>query len=486
MLNRIKKINGLYITLFLSALGAILSFATTFLLTHFLGSTEESRAILYGKIQYYLGIITILTMVLKFGFVSFTVKNTQLSSDKKTVFSNVFFAFDLFSIIVFPLFFIISFFFLKKLESNIFLIIVLFFASFFFSLSSLISSFLLGKKRYKSSVFVETIIPKTIQLIIFGIFIILKQYSLLVDLYVLIFALVYFFICLPFIFSFLKRTKIHFTKHEIVSLIIFFLISFEGNAGNSLIKVMQGELYNTTDATIQTQYDVMLGCLSLSIQIVSMGTIFVGVIANIAKPHFAFLAKNNQNELIDFFKKTIRLSGYISIPFMIAFMTESKQVMSFFGVSSYPVFLIILAVYGLILAIGGPCGTLLEMSGMEKYELFSGTGNIVAFILFSYLLKNVTIYSLPIGLVIGTAVGKIMNIIFISIKFKKNPIDFTGLFYLLILTIVSYIAFSKISLISNFYGWLIVNIVVGLALIAIGFICSPYKEDKYFFFKKNI
>ena len=97
MLERLKRINGLYITLFLSALGAIISFATTFLLTHYLGSTEEARTILYGKIQYYLGIITVLSMVLKFGFSSFVVKKAQLAEDKKKEFSNVFYFFDLLS-----------------------------------------------------------------------------------------------------------------------------------------------------------------------------------------------------------------------------------------------------------------------------------------------------------------------------------------------------------------------------------------------------
>ena len=486
MFEKIKKINGLYITLILSALGAVLSFGTTFLLTHYLGSTEEVRTILYGKIQYYLGIITVLAMVLKFGFASFTVKKTQLSEEKNKTFSNVFYTFDILSIIVFPLFFIVSYFFLGKIEKNVFTILGLFLAGFFFSLGSIIASFLLGKKRYRLSIFVETIIPKIMQLIVFGTLILLKQYTLVANGYIYFFAAIYFVVCIPFIIFYVKKTRIYFTKGELISLLIFFLISFEANAGNSLIKVLQGELYSSTQQDIQTQYDLMLGCLSLSIQIVSMGTIFVGVIANIAKPHFASLAVKDKDDLISFFKKTVRLSGYISIPFMIAFLTEAKQVMSFFGISFYPVFLKILTVYGLILAIGGPCGTLLEMSGMEKYELLAGTCNIISFVAASFLLRNITIYSLPLGLVIGTAVGKIINLIVIGIKYKRNPIDWLGLSYLVVFGTISFIVFNKISLVNNLYLWLALNIVFGIALIIIGFVCSPYKEDKFFFFKKSI
>lgn len=482
-----SKINGLYLTLILSALGAIFSFLVTFLLTHYLGDNEEIRASLYGKIQYYLGIITTLSIFLKFGFVSFIVKDTQYSISGKQTFSRSFFLFDVLSILIFPIFFVISYFALNQLDKNSFLIIALFIASFSFSLVSLICASLLSKKHFKGAIFFESVLPKIVQLVVFAVFIVLKQSNFLTDYFVLIFLSTYAIIALPFLLMLVRKTSIKFSKTEIISICTFFLLALTGNFGNSLIKVFQGEFYISSDEAMQIKYDAILGNLALALQIVSMGMIFVGAIANIAKPQFAIYSRDSNNDaLVKFFTKTIRLSGFIAIPFMIAFIMQPKNVMSFFGISSFPIFLVILSIYGLILALGGPCGTLLEMSGHEKIELLAGIANLVLFIALSFALRNITIYALPISLLFGTLLGKIINVISIKLIYKRNPIDKKTVLTLVIFTIICICVFRGLNRIENPYLWIISNCIIGCALIVSGFMMSPYKDDKYFFFKKGL
>jgi hypothetical protein len=83
------------------------------------------------------------------------------------------------------------------------------------------------------------------------------------------------------------------------------------------MKVFQGSLYDDK---------VALAIISISLILVGFINIFTNVIMNIAKPLFARLRReNNENELINAYRFITRVTCYISVPFYIFLLTQGQN-----------------------------------------------------------------------------------------------------------------------------------------------------------------
>jgi O-antigen/teichoic acid export membrane protein len=82
--NRVNK--DTVLPIIFSGLSAVISIATTFLIAKPIG-TEK-----YGNVQYYVGIINTLGLIMTYGFATFLSKESQFQSGKKAFFSKFFLA----------------------------------------------------------------------------------------------------------------------------------------------------------------------------------------------------------------------------------------------------------------------------------------------------------------------------------------------------------------------------------------------------------
>lgn len=472
LFNKLSK-NGYSLVFLLSAIGAVISFGLSSMLAASLGAAK------YGYIQYYVGVINTLSLFLQFGLPSFMVKNTQFESNNKKFVSNYFAIYNIISIVSAPIFFVVAYFLLGKIQKDIIVIAVIFVCSYLYSLSLLFCNYFSGLKKFKLSTFLESVLPKLLMLIFFGVIVIIGRSAIINNIYLYVFGGTYLVICLPILFKNIRLVKIKLPRNSAAVIAIFFLISVTGSLNANIAKVFQGDFFDN---------DAALGIYSISMQIVNLGTLFSAVVTNISKPFFAKYAKDNEpQKLMDYYAKTIRLCSYISIPFMLAFIFQADKVLSLFGesYSGVPIILILSCVYGILISITGPCGTLLGMVGREKLDLLSGLISVIAFVLFAFVLKNFTILAIPIAMIISCILSKLFSILSIVIIYKKNPFPIKTIIYLLIVALVSSDIFYGLSRISNLYLWLAFNLIIGAIIILASFFFSPFSEDKYFFLRNE-
>lgn len=455
----------------LSALSAIISLLTTFLIARPLGPE------LYGKVQFYIGVIQTTAIVCGLGSNFFLTKNIQFQKNKKVFFTKIMFLIILISILIFPLFYKISHTLLTTFEGNEVAIITCYVCAVSTSVLSCVGGYFLGTFRPAQSSLFESFIPKT------GLFIlsILLIYifglaSAFADLYMFIYLGLYGGSAIVFLCILIRKTKLSFTKTEIISLVSFFALTITYSLNTSLSKIIGTEYYGSLAG---------VGAYSLCVQIIAVSRLFSGVIINLSKPYFSKL-QNNPKELIEYFRKITRISAYIVIPFCFGFLAQSKQILGLFGneyAAFYPL-LIVLSVDTLISELTGPNGNLLAMAGHEKIELINGVINILSFLAAALIYKNLGIIGLPLAMLTSTICTNIAKFLEIQIIYKISPYSLGLLIHYIIMAAISYFVFFLISFIDNIYIIIAIDILCGIVLI-LGFnIINPHKDDKKFFFKK--
>lgn len=229
-----------------------------------------------------------------------------------------------------------------------------------------------------------------------------------------------------------------------------------------------------------------VGAYSLSTQIVTLATLFSGVITSMSKPVFASLS-NDKGKLILYFQKITRIYSYIVIPFCIGFIVQSKTLLSLFGDSYTPFYLILILLSAgtLFSNVTGPNGSMLAMSNHEKLEVINGVLNLAFFLICAFSFVFLESTGLALASLVSIVIVNVIKLVEIRIVFKMNPYPWKLILHLAIIIGVSVIAFFLIDLITNTYVKIILDCIVGMSLIVLAFVINPNKDDKYFF-SKNI
>jgi O-antigen/teichoic acid export membrane protein/O-antigen ligase len=460
------------VPLVVSALSAVISLLTTYFIAKPLGPT------LYGKVQFYVGVASILSVVGSLGLNDFLTKNIQFASDKKGAFSKYILLMALWNTIIFPIYVVIAFFFLKTFEQNWLIILAVGGLSLVLSLLSIVSSYLVGVFKQGKASLLTSLLPKA--LILTGSIIFIYLFNMtdsFADNYVYFCLSIYAILDISFLVRLLKRTRFKFTKSEIVQLLVFFAIACTYGLNTSLAKVIGSEYYNKMDA---------VGAYALSAQIVTVATLFSSTITAISKPFFAAL-KDKPEELMDYFRKVTRINAFIVIPFCMGFIIQASTLLSIFGDDYVPfsAILIILCVSTLIADLAGPNGGLLAMSGHEKLELINGFVNIGTFLGFAFSFKGLGLNGLAWATLASDCATHLLKFIEVWVAYKKCPYNLKLMLHFAILTIISGGVFFLLNLIPNMPIRLFSDAVFGTALIFGFLIINPNKNDKFFFFKRD-
>lgn len=467
-----KKQKPAIIPIILSAISAVLSFGFSFLVAKPLGPE------LYGQIEYYIGIISVTSILLAFGLPNFLNKETQFHSDKKKFFSNAVAIFSIISAIGIPIFLLIGYFLLGGLNKNIPLVFLIYIASICTSLSTLVASFYIGNKEPSKSIIFTTIIPHFVILVVSLVFLITKKEEL-PNYYLYISLLAYLIGVAPCLIKNVRRCKISMSKKDMSLILSFYAITLTSSIYSELSKILQGEI-NKNFSTV--------GILGVSIKIISIVSIFLGVISKITMPEFARYAKEkNYDKMITYYQKVTRVNSYVVIPFLLAIGIQGKKVLGIFGdeYTAHMWIFIFLVASSFINHVTGPTGTMLLMSEHEKYEIFNGVLKLVLYLAIGIPFGLNYVWGLPLAIFIADGLINFVKFFEVYHVTKKHPYTLKMVIQVLVLSAISSGVFFLLNLIDNFYVWIISNIVVGVVLILLFFILSPYKEDKEFVFKNH-
>lgn len=463
-----------------SGLASLFSILTSLLIARPLGN------VLYGQIQYYIGLITTIQAIIKFGIGAIMTKNAQFEKDKKAFFTRYILLFDVISCLGIPIFIGLSFGLLSRLDNNVILMLLIYLGGYVFAYDFIVSCYLLSIGKATLHTFIGSFLPKFILFVVAIVVLYTKGADTLVDTYIYIYIAAYLLSALPYSITLYKKTNFRFSKKEISTLVVFEMLTMTQSINGSLSRVIQGQ-YDVYQEAMGKSYN---GILGLSMQIVSMAIIFGSVITTLQQPVFAKYAHENDNEgLIKSYRQSLRVNAYIAIPFLGAMIIESKNILDLFG-SSYNdaesiVFFCLVAANTFVIAISGPDGTLLNFAGHEKTMVING---IISFSLFSILafsLKTVTIYGIPIALLSSSILIEILKWIEMIKFYHVSPIDYKTGLVLIFIAVLTFLAFFPLKYIDNKYIWAIVNVAVGLSIIILNFILTPFKKDKYFFRKQK-
>jgi O-antigen/teichoic acid export membrane protein len=470
--NRVNK--DTVLPIIFSGLSAVISIATTFLIAKPIG-TEK-----YGNVQYYVGIINTLGLIMTYGFATFLSKESQFQSGKKAFFSKCFLWMCCLAAATLPVFLLVGTFALSGLHQNFWLVVCLFVCGFLLATCSLIGPFLIGIHKASLGVLFETFLPRLLLFVASVAFVGFSAYDAFVNNYIYIYIVAFGAITIPFLFVCLRKPlSLKISKTQIASISVYFVLNASATIQSNLSKIILGEASSSFDT---------VGIFSLCLQIVTMGTLFSSVISSISRPDFALLGGGKDRDaLFAYFRKITRINCYISIPFLMAFIIEAKNVLLLFGTdyAAYPLMMVLLGIGYLAFNLVGPLGTMLVMSGHEKIELINSISTILVFFVLGISLAKITVYALPIAIMVSDILSSIAKYVETLIIYKKNPYNWELLIHVILILCISGIVFYSLTFITSGTYFLLANVVFGIVLICGFLFITPFKDDKYFFFRKK-
>ncbi len=410
-----------------------------------------------------------------FGSDNFLIKNLQFTDNENNLSSKVFTFSSLLSFIILPIYFIIAYFLLTRLEKDIWLIFLVFIIAFFNMLSGIAGAIFQAKSKYEIKVIFSSFCPHLLFLIAFLIHLASNSLDIFVNLYLYYYLAFYGIFGLVVLILFFRPKSLFLTKQQIKSIILFGLTYALYTVTTPIANILIGEKYSDFG---------IVGIFSISTKILTISAIATGVLSNISNTVYAKLSKEQDNEkLFNYYQTFTRLTIYLAVPFYMAFIFEAHNILAFFG-DSYlgnDCILILLTISSLIETITGPCGSVLLMGGKEKENLIASIVRFGVYIALIAILINFTVLAAPIASIVSCVISNFLKLFFLYRYQKRIYISKSIIFTFLIVGIISAGCFFGLSFITIKSLWLVLNCVVGLGLI-IGFILlTPYKSDKKFF-----
>ncbi|NUU95858.1 hypothetical protein XO10_06150 [Marinitoga sp. 1135] len=447
-------------------LGNLIGFGMQLYIAKILGATE------YGKANVIFGITGMYVVFFNFGLPWLIVREISVSDTKKSdkILSEYIILYWILDILFFPLIYYITKYSLIKSNMfssiNIFYVIVLFLLM---QISDIIFNYYVGKRKQNISSFIKSFLIKIIFMVsFFLIYIFIYDYKALVISQILSLIIPTIILIKKFSFPY-KLNFFHIIKNSWQ----YYLLTVTYSLYTNISKVLQ-KIYSTNE---------MVGYLSLGIMLGTLGDILGSVLANIAIPEFASYSKNKDYEKIKIlFQKISRYNTYIILPIVIFTLFNLKRLISFLGKDYEKGFLIIsiIVISKFFDSFVGPNGTLLNMSGHQKFEIFNGLTMIFVGITTGIILGNKFEWGIAASIALSAIIVNVLKFIEVGIIFKIYPYTKYTLFYILINSFLYSLVFYLTKGLSSILFWIIINGIITIIAIIFFFVFSPIKEDKNF------
>lgn len=449
----------------LSIVSSIIGIGLNFFLAHVL------QAEAYGEIQYLVSISTTISNFLLFGLSSFLIKESKNVEKQNSIINKCFSLYFAITVFLIPIIYFVLSKMTLKYNADIIMVITIILVAIFIGINSMVGAYYQGLGKYHISIVFETLIPKLVLLILAIIFTLIGKIMNFQAHYIYIYAVLYGIVAIIFSVKLFKKIDFSFDKREIKSIVYFFGVTITYTLSTNLTKVLQGGLYDNK---------VALAIISVSFSIISLVSIFTNVINSITKPIYAkYNREGNVSDVLSTYQLNTRVNCYIAIPFYVFFLTQGEKFLYIFGNSylAYPSILTILSLYSMISCITGPNGSMLAMTGKEKWELVNGVVYLLVFLLCAYLFSNDKIYGLCFSLLIGDLVVNILKYIEVWLVFKKAPLNLKTLITICVVFVIDFAMIFFLRFINKFWIWLIIGMLVGITTIIANFLVTPYRKS---------
>ena len=448
--NRLKNIIIYFLSFVSSAVGIFLNF----FLAKVLGAGE------FGRIQYLIALSNTSAQVMIFGLNNFLIKEAKNVDQDGQIFNKCFSLYLCIVIFTFPIFYFVLYNYASGLMNSWFLTIVVLIIGILIGSNSLIAAFFQGNGKYHLTIIFENLIPKAAMLFVSIMLLLIMKSQNFNALYLVFYIVVYFLATIPFIVINFRKINLKFKKEEIITIVFFFGITLTYSLGNNLTKVLQGGLYKN---------DVALAIISVSLSIVSLVKVFTGVLDSMVKPIFAKKKRENDfTGVIGMYRFDTRMNSYVIIPLYIFFCMHSNRFLSLFGTDfmTYPSILLIISLANCIGDITGPNGTMLAMTGKEKWELFNGILYFGFYLACTFIFSFDKVYGLSWALFVATVAVNVAKYIEVWIFYKSPPLDIKTIISLALIVFVNSIIIFLLKFLSfdNFI-WFLIGIGVGVVLV---------------------
>jgi len=429
----------------------------------------------YGRLQYLVALATTLSSFFLLGLNTLLIREANNPKNLNHIFSKCLSVYSLVAVFSAPIMHYVLINHLPNTSGSFVTTAIVIGVALLMGVDTLVASYYQGVGNYRKTVVFENFLPKLLLLIASICFVALNQAKLLETFYLLLYLVIYGVIAVPFLIRLFKGFDFSLSREEWASVFFFFGVTITYSLGNNLTKVLHGSLYRN---------DVALAIVSVSLSIVSLIRVFTGVLDNLVKPIFAQKKRENDSTgLLDIYRFDTRVNSYISIPLYLFFAIHSERFLSVFGndYCEYPTILLIIAAANAVSDLTGPNGTMLAMTGKEKWELFNGFLYFGAYFAGVFVFSFDPIHGLSLALLGGQIIVNTAKYVEVWVFYRVNPLDLKTFFSMLIIFAVDFgVVFALRFLSVGLWPWIAIGIGVG-ALLVLGnfFLLSLFRKEDF-------
>ena len=450
-------------TFFWTASGAAVEFTIQMVAARILGAAE------YGRANLVLGYATILTVILGLGLPPIVTRETSRSSElSKKIFSY----FAVLSLLVdgISTIFVLLFtrWYFKRLGlpiHDVSFVIIFLFA---FHMSSLFYSYLVGIRKQSLASFLKYFLASSTKTFVFFVLILVYPkfgHESFLAASISAFLLVSLFS----IKHFEKPHKIHGIFKDILQ---FYAISVIYSTFDNLAKIFQGSFSSA-------EY---VGYLSVG-QTLGKAGIMVGlVLTTMAMPEFSYYWHSGDKRSVErIFKQATRWSVYTTLPLIFFLVFNIEDVLRILG-KDYKsgtgiILLILLAQF--FNNFVGPNGTLLNMSGNQKFEVLNGSLTITIFVIMSLFIGKRFPWGVALSFSVGIIFVNILKMLEVGFIYNIWPYTRKNILFLSFISVFQIVIFKLIgSLEVGSLEKLLISGVASIVMLGITFAASPEREDR--------
>lgn len=446
--------------------GAAIEFAIQMIAARILGAAE------YGKANLVLGYTTIIAVVLGLGLPP--VVTREVSKNPK--FSRgIFSYFALISVFVDGVFLVlvilVTKWYFERLGLPLYDVWFVIAFLFVFHLSSVFYSYLIGIRRQSFASFLKFFTVSSIKTVVF-LFLIFLYPKIGHESFLIASASAFLIFCLFSITHLGKPFKISEIFKDVFQ---FYAISIIYSTFDNLAKVLQGSFSDSEH----------VGYLSVGQTLGKAGMMVGMVLATMAMPEFSYYwHKGEKMRVEEIFKQATRWSVYITLPMIFIIMFNIEDILKILGKdyrSGEGIILTILLAQFFNNFVG-PNGTLLNMSGNQKYEIFNGILSLSTFMVMVFLIGRKFPWGVALSLSIGIVAINILKMIEVGTIYKIWPYTKKTLVFLVVIASLQAFTFKFFSTLKiGSFGKLGLSGVIFLLFLIITFALSPEKEDRKIF-----
>lgn len=429
----------------------------------------------YGRIQYLVALATTISQILIFGLNMFLIREAKNTEHKGEIINKCFSLYLIIVIFFLPIIYFVINNFVTVTQGNIFAATSVLTCAILMGINSLIASYYQGSGKYQISIIFESLLPKLFLLLTAVVFLLIGRMTFFQEKYLLFYIAFYSCVAIPFIFILFRKISFSFKTAELASIFFFFGVTVTYSLGNNLTKVLQGSLYHN---------NVALAIISISISFINLVHVFTAVLDNLIKPIFAKKKREKDYDgLFNIYRFETRANAYISVPMYMFLIFNPSIFLGLFGSSytAYPLILSIIAIANFVNDMTGSNGTMLAMTGNERWELFNGFSYFVVYIGCIFVFSFDKVYGLCFALLTAQVFVNILKYAEVWILFKKSPLDFKTILSILIIAVCNcapIIALSYLEI--KTIIWLIIGVVLGVCLVFANFFgLSLYRKSDF-------